>query len=356
MTLALAAHRRTSAEFLRLGQSALRAGRLAEARRALQAAVAADPHDAAAWQLLARLSSPRARLAYLTRALEINPHDVRLREELGRARRAVAAAAQSMAPQIYTLPGPKLWLAAGTLGVALLILLGTVFTHPPSQTSSVALPLLANSLQLAPQEQQVAVGAVVANVEVAQSAARGSANAPLEQALALAEAGLPSPTFTPPPTATPIPATQVVVEPTVTPTLIPTDAPAPDLLPPDPAAIAEGGRWIDINLSAQTLTAYEGPTPLNMFVVSTGTWQYPTVTGQYNVYVKYVAADMSGPGYYLPSVPYVMYFYRGYGIHGTYWHNNFGTPMSHGCVNMSTEEAGWIFDWASVGTLVNVHY
>jgi len=178
----------------------------------------------------------------------------------------------------------------------------------------------------------------------------------LEQALALAEAGLPSPTFTPPPTATPIPATQVVVEPTVTPTLIPTDAPAPDLLPRDPAAIAEGGRWIDINLNAQTLTAYEGPTPLNTFVVSTGTWQYPTVTGQYNVYVKYAAADMSGPGYYLPSVPYVMYFYRGYGIHGTYWHNNFGTPMSHGCVNMRTEEAGWIFDWASVGTLVNVHY
>jgi lipoprotein-anchoring transpeptidase ErfK/SrfK len=64
---------------------------------------------------------------------------------------------------------------------------------------------------------------------------------------------------------------------------------------------------------------------------------------------------MAGPGYYLPDVPYTMYFYRGYGIHGTYWHSNFGTPMSHGCVNMQTDEAGWMFNWASVGTLVNVH-
>jgi len=60
--------------------------------------------------------------------------------------------------------------------------------------------------------------------------------------------------------------------------------------------------------------------------------------------------------YYLPDVPYTMYFYDGYGIHGTYWHDNFGTPMSHGCVNMRTSEAAWLFDFADVGTLVNVHY
>jgi lipoprotein-anchoring transpeptidase ErfK/SrfK len=65
---------------------------------------------------------------------------------------------------------------------------------------------------------------------------------------------------------------------------------------------------------------------------------------------------MSGPGYYLPNVPYVMYFYRGYGLHGTYWHHNIGTPMSHGCVNLPTAEAGWLFNWASVGTKVVTHY
>ena len=70
---------------------------------------------------------------------------------------------------------------------------------------------------------------------------------------------------------------------------------------------------------------------------------------------------MRGPGYDLPGVPYVMYFYgggiaksRGYGIHGTYWHNNFGHPMSHGCVNMPTAEAEWAYYWSDYGTPVIV--
>ena len=92
------------------------------------------------------------------------------------------------------------------------------------------------------------------------------------------------------------------------------------------------------------------------FRVSTGKWGTPTVTGVFRIYVKYRYATMSGVGYYLPNVPYVMYFYKGFGLHGTYWHNNFGTPTRHGCVNMRTDDAGWLFGWASVGTVVNVHY
>ena len=65
---------------------------------------------------------------------------------------------------------------------------------------------------------------------------------------------------------------------------------------------------------------------------------------------------MSGPGYYLTNVPYTMYFYKSYGIHGTYWHNNFGYPMSHGCVNMRTSEAHWLYDFSPMGTLVYIHY
>ncbi|MDX1378970.1 MAG: L,D-transpeptidase, partial [Anaerolineales bacterium] len=72
--------------------------------------------------------------------------------------------------------------------------------------------------------------------------------------------------------------------------------------------------------------------------------------------IKYRSNKMSGPGYYLPDVPYIMYFHGSYGLHGTYWHNNFGTPMSHGCVNLTIEDAGWLYNWASIGTLVNVHY
>jgi lipoprotein-anchoring transpeptidase ErfK/SrfK len=155
------------------------------------------------------------------------------------------------------------------------------------------------------------------------------------------------------PTVTPSPS------PTATFTPTPTITPTPTASPTPPAFEAWAGngaeRWIDVNLSRQTLTAMEGETPVRTFIVSTGLWNTPTVVGDFHVYVKYVAADMSGPGYYLPQVPYVMYFHRDYGIHGTYWHDNFGNPMSHGCVNMRTEEAGWLFDWASVGTLVHVH-
>ena len=121
-------------------------------------------------------------------------------------------------------------------------------------------------------------------------------------------------------------------------------------------AKGNGERWIDVNLSEQRVYAYEGDTVVDSFVVSTGVPQTPTVTGQYKVYVKYRKANMSGPGYFLPDVPYIMYFYQGYGLHGTYWHNNFGTPMSRGCVNLSIPDAEWLYNWASVGTIVNVHY
>ena len=133
-------------------------------------------------------------------------------------------------------------------------------------------------------------------------------------------------------------------------------------VPQTPTVTTYGGgeRWIDVNISNQTVTAYEGNTPVYTTLASTGTWQYPTVVGTFNIYVKYDSARMAGgygaDAYDLANVPYVMYFYGGYGLHGTYWHNNFGTPMSHGCVNLSTEDAKWLFEWASIGTEVVTHY
>ncbi len=168
-----------------------------------------------------------------------------------------------------------------------------------------------------------------------------------------AETPTPLPTSTPEPTETPAPLAMEILADTPTPQYIP-----PTVSPQQPslASAGNGVRWIDVDLSRQMVFAYEGNVIVNSFVVSTGTWRTPTVTGQYKIYVKYRSAKMSGPGYYLPNVPYIMYFYKGYGLHGTYWHNNFGTPMSHGCVNLRTEDAEWLFNWASVGTLVNIHY
>ena len=130
--------------------------------------------------------------------------------------------------------------------------------------------------------------------------------------------------------------------------------PVPQLAP-QPAP-DNGTKWIDVNLSTQTLVAYSGSTPVFTARVSTGLPATPTVVGTFKIYVKYSSAPMQGPDYYLPNVPYVMYFYRGYSLHGTYWHNNFGTPMSHGCVNLATPDAEWLFNWAEVGTKVVTHY
>lgn len=161
-----------------------------------------------------------------------------------------------------------------------------------------------------------------------------------------------APASTPEATETPAELAMEIVPPT------PTSAYVPPANPQKPASVSVGNgvRWIDVDLTNQMVYAYEGDVIVKSFLVSTGTWLTPTVTGQYKIYVKYRSAKMSGPGYYLPNVPYIMYFYKGYGLHGTYWHNNFGTPMSHGCVNLRTDDAAWLFNWASVGTLVNVHY
>ena len=116
------------------------------------------------------------------------------------------------------------------------------------------------------------------------------------------------------------------------------------------------GRYIDINLSEQTLYAFESYNLVNQFLVSTGRTGYDTPTGEFHVYGKTELQKMSGPGYYLPNVPYISWFLGDYSIHGTYWHNNFGHTMSHGCVNASIPDAEWIYNWDEVGTPVYVHY
>ncbi len=128
----------------------------------------------------------------------------------------------------------------------------------------------------------------------------------------------------------------------------PVASPTPARWPPSPS------RWILVDLSDQELIAYEGETPILRTKVSTGRARTPTVVGTFRIYLKRRAQTMTGPGYRLPNVPYVMYFYRGYALHGTYWHNNFGRPMSHGCVNLPTPIAERLYQWADVGTLVVV--
>ena len=120
-------------------------------------------------------------------------------------------------------------------------------------------------------------------------------------------------------------------------------------------APANGAHRIEVNLSAQTLTAYQGDVAIMQTTVSTGKWSTPTVQGTFHIGTKYASQDMYGDDYYLPGVPWVMYFYEGFAIHGAYWHANFGTPTSHGCVNMRPDEAEILYDWAAPGTEVVVY-
>lgn len=114
-------------------------------------------------------------------------------------------------------------------------------------------------------------------------------------------------------------------------------------------------KYIEVDLSKQELYFWQNGTKLGKFMISSGTNQTPTPKGEFAIYRKRPSVLMSGPDYYLPGVPWVTSFSGAYTIHGTYWHDNFGNQMSHGCVNMRTPEAKFIYDWSDIGTPVIVY-
>jgi L,D-transpeptidase catalytic domain len=129
---------------------------------------------------------------------------------------------------------------------------------------------------------------------------------------------------------------------------------------PPPADLKPGERWVDVDISSQTLVAFEGDKPVYATMISSGKKgrtkkkDHSTVLGTFRVREKHVAATMDGDGaapgegpYSIQDVPYVMYFERSYAIHGAFWHNNFGTRMSHGCVNLAPLDAKRIFFWSA---------
>lgn len=121
------------------------------------------------------------------------------------------------------------------------------------------------------------------------------------------------------------------------------------------ASTVDFQKHIYVDLTNQTLYAYDGKTLFMKTYISTGKWG-PTPTGTFKIWIKLRATRMTGGTgqdfYDLPNVPYVMYFYNnqvpksdGYALHGAYWHNNFGNPMSHGCVNLRIDDAHKLYDW-----------
>jgi hypothetical protein len=132
----------------------------------------------------------------------------------------------------------------------------------------------------------------------------------------------------------------------------------PDPVPPQ--GISDD-HWININLYEQTLTAYEQGRLVFATMVSTGLPGWWTQPGTFQVYARLENDDMSGAFaadrsdyYLLEDVPWVLYFDKARAMHGAYWHNGYGLPRSHGCVNLSPTDAHWLYNWAQEGTWVHV--
>ncbi|MBN1935131.1 MAG: L,D-transpeptidase family protein [Anaerolineae bacterium] len=294
------------------GEAWVKAGQRGRARRLFARVLALQPDNVRALVWLASLADdPRQSIACLERVLKLAPNHSDAQKGLHWAHRRLAdqnARAQKMA-----------WLdtilisSLAVMALIACVILIWVFAQTPGVARAAYDPTATISPPQTPTHTPTSI-----------------------------------PTYTPMPTFTPTstPTATPVLEPTATATLV---------VPGDPSGYtARGEKWIQIDLSDQILTAYEGETEVLSALVSTGVARFPTPIGEHAIFRKVRSQVMSGPGYYLPNVEYVSYFYKGYAIHGTYWHNNFGYPMSHGCVNMTNEDAKWIFEWAPGGTRVLV--
>ncbi len=141
-------------------------------------------------------------------------------------------------------------------------------------------------------------------------------------------------------------------------------------IPPAPPPVAgttgayvpgAGEVWIDINLSTQYMQVYQGNTIIMQTYISSGRPGFDTPTGTFHISLKNGTQDMEGvlggEYYNVSNVPSVMYFTTvGHAIHGAYWHNNFGSVMSHGCINVPVDLAAWLYEVTPLGARVEIHW
>lgn len=387
--------RQSTDRLLAQAQRAIEHDQLENARVLLEAAARQDVADARPWLLLAGIAtSARERRAFLAQAdrLKAAPSPLAPAPLPGPVR-ATAAATAVPASIAYAAPRPvgrSSVLRTGllvALALALALSIYLVSQSPAGQALVVGItggsPAQSETVLAADTDVTTIPSATATNAEptvtvptptlaVSLAAGRGDALAPGNLSAVTAE-----PTAEPPllpekeiaAAADPLATWTVTPQPTPTlaPTATPTATPEPTatLEPPPPGSprplgVGPTEKWIDVNLTTQTLTAYEGDTPVLTTLISSGRWEYQTITGEFRTYLKYDLQTMSGYhlglNYVTTDVPHVMYFYRDFAIHGAYWHNSFGTPVSHGCVNMPPPDAAWLYAWAPVGTFVTVHY
>ncbi len=348
------------ANHLQQAKILIRAGKLPEARKLLRRILEQDPQNYVAWLLLARATlSDRAALGYVRQAQVIRPNSKLVKSELRRLDQQNGIVYRPSRLPSYLL-----------LSCILALLIVVIIWFAPLGLQRVA-AMRDNEVASTPVQVVITPLAVSSQIE---------ATAELQ------------PTLQPTPTARPLhrQKNSEIPPPEMLATVrdnkatqagdrasdeVQSSPQAPAVIQANtvdmsvqsaetsslrPTGVGPDDRWIDVNLTNQTLVAYEGDMPIFNSLISSGLWNTPTVVGQFRTVMKYESQDMNGYllgyDYYLEDVPYVMYFFEDYAIHGTYWHNNFGTPMSHGCVNMNPADAGWLYNWAPVGTTVYIHH
>ncbi len=371
-------------------RDALSQGDIGRARRLLRRIVQQEPDNHKAWLWLAGVTdAPRASLQYIKRAEEIMPDDPAVISALEWAQERASEGSPEPAardetdqvlaePPVATLHRPvkieptpkptveddvsmdKLSELLRRVGFVLLIIVALLLiafvllniSSPPAssaglQQPAVGVKLALNAQSTLPDIQPAIIEAqptldVLATTQAQARAGMlpkrvklSSGSAEILPAWTLTPSPTPLPTATPQPTATPA-------------------------IQGGANASFDEWRWIDVNLTTQQLTAYQNNVPMLQTYISSGAWGMETVTGVFRIYLRYEKQHMTGYhlgyDYSTPDVPYVQYFHGNFGLHGAYWHNSFGTPVSHGCVNMTVDDALWLWNFADYGTLVNVHY
>ncbi|NOK35119.1 L,D-transpeptidase family protein [Corallococcus exercitus] len=118
-----------------------------------------------------------------------------------------------------------------------------------------------------------------------------------------------------------------------------------------PSIVEPGARWLDVDLEAQTLIAYEGDRPVYATLISSGKPGTDTPEGLFRIWVKFAEADMTGrmgsASYRVATVPWTMFFEGDFALHTAYWHDRFGEPVSHGCINLAPKDARALYGWTT---------
>lgn len=361
-------------EALRRSRTALRKGELAAARQWAEKAAVLAPTLEEPWLLLAAVSRPQLSVHYLQRALAINPESTKARKGMAWAHKKLAA--KEAAKQALVSPVSQPSCESADEGASDILSLPIKEDKPePEKTDAVEKPatrrrfLPLSLTMLALVLLAVVIWTLFPHISSFAAELKSEPTATFSQEH-WGAGDLSKPTYTPTATATFTPSPTATLTPTstATPTPEPTETPQPQPTP-EPQAPAQtysdgGAKYVLIDISEQHMYAYEGDTLVFSFVASTG-MNNATATGQFSVLNKIPSAYGSTWDIWMPY--WLGIYWSGNlqnGIHAlpimsngaTLWDGYLGTPISYGCIVLSTYNASLLYNWVDIGTPVEIRW